>query len=133
MQKHLRPNPVQALAALFGVLAVAMGAWVAHGAGSLPASRLTVLNTAVQYQFWHALALLHVAHWQPGRWRLLAATFLVAGVSCFSGSLYALVLSPWRPGLLTPFGGLLLMGGWLVILLEALVRHRRPAGPASVG
>lgn len=110
----------QCWAALFGMLAVAMGAYASHGLKHLPADSQSALATAVQYQFWHALALLHVARMPAGRWRLLALTGFVGGVLCFSGSLYVLTLTPLRPGLVTPLGGLLLMSGWLGVLLDAL-------------
>lgn len=110
-------NVAQCWAALFGVLAVAMGAYAAHGLqGRLPVEQMTTLQTAVQYQMWHALALLAVARMQPGRWRQWATLFFVVGILGFSGSLYALVFTTWRPGLLTPVGGLLLMTGWLTLL-----------------
>lgn len=115
-------------ATLFGVLAVAMGAFAAHGLqGSLSTAQLATIQTAVQYQMWHALALLAVAHMQPGRWQQWATVFFVAGILCFSGSLYALVLTAWRPGLLTPVGGVLLMAGWLTLLFAACSNQiRRP-------
>lgn len=113
-------NFTQCWAALFGVLAVAMGAFAAHKLqGSLSAGQLAAVQTAVQYQMWHALALLAVARMQRGRWQQWATAFFVAGILCFSGSLYVLVFTAWRPGLLTPVGGVLLIAGWLTLLFAA--------------
>lgn len=119
-------NFTQCWAALFGVLAVAMGAFAAHGLqGSLSAGQLAAVQTAVQYQMWHALALLAVARMQPGCWRQWATVFFVTGILCFSGSLYVLVFTAWRPGLLTPVGGILLMAGWLTLLFAACSNQAR--------
>lgn len=113
-------------AALFGLLAVAMGAFAAHGLrGVLAPDSLQTVQTAVQYQMWHALALLAVARLPACRWRRLASLFFIGGVIAFSGSLYAMVFTPLRPGLVTPLGGLLLMAGWLTLLLMALGRKDR--------
>lgn len=107
-------------AALAGLSAVAMGAFAAHGLkASLPAASLAVLQTAVQYQLWHALALLWVCQRQvthPSRSLRLAAAGFAGGILCFSGSLYLLVLAHWPMGWVTPIGGLLLMAGWGALL-----------------
>lgn len=118
-------NPALAWAGILGLLAVAIGAYAAHGLGDvLPATALNTVQTAVQYQMWHALALLAVAGLPQGRARRLATLFFVAGVFAFSGSLYLLVFTSLRPGLITPLGGLSLMAGWLTLLLAALGRSR---------
>jgi uncharacterized membrane protein YgdD (TMEM256/DUF423 family) len=118
-------NPALAWAGIFGLLAVAMGAYAAHGLRSvLAAAELATVQTAVQYQMWHALVLLVVAGLPPGRARALATLFFVTGIFGFSGSLYILVFTELRPGLMTPLGGLLLMAGWLTLLLAGLVRKR---------
>lgn len=105
------------VASVFGGLAVLLGAFAAHGLkGVLSSSSLAVLQTGVQYQFIHALALLLVAvlaQQQPSRALQLAAICFAAGVILFSGSLYVLVLTPLMPGLLTPVGGMLLVLGWM--------------------
>lgn len=120
-----RMNSALAWAGIFGLLAVAIGAYAAHGLRELlPAASLATVQTAVQYQMWHALALLAVAGLPQGRTRQLATLFFVAGILGFSGSLYVLVFTSLRPGLVTPFGGLLLMAGWLMLLLAALNRNR---------
>lgn len=112
------------LAALFGFLGVALGAFAAHGLrGQLGAEQLAVFQTGVHYQQWHALALLGLGLLlarAPSR--LLAASGLLfaLGILLFSGSLYALALSGIRAlGAITPLGGLCFLGGWLLLGLGA--------------
>lgn len=70
-----------------------------------------------------------VLAWQSQRalrGQMLAVGLWFAGMVLFSGSLYALVLSGTKPlGIITPFGGLLLMAGWLVLAWSAW--RQRPA------
>ncbi len=116
---------VRCCAALLAALAVAIGAYAAHGMrATATAEAVAVVQTAVQYQMWHALALLGLALLPDTRWRQLAAGLFVAGIVLFSGSLYVLSFTPLRPGLLTPLGGLLLMTGWLCVLLAVPGRWR---------
>ncbi len=111
------------IAAVLGGLAVLLGAFAAHGlSNTLSVESLAVLQTGVQYQFIHALALLLVtllAQNHPSRALLFAATFFIVGVFLFSGSLYVLVLTPFKPGLMTPIGGSLLVLGWLSLACSA--------------
>ena len=104
------------IASVLGGLAVLLGAFAAHGLkNTLSAEALAVLQTGVQYQFIHALALLVVgvlAHSFTSRALTLARVFFTLGVVLFSGSLYVLVLTPLNPGFITPIGGTLLVLGW---------------------
>lgn len=108
------------LAALFGFSSVGAGAFAAHGLeGKISEKSLSVFRLGVQYQMYHALALLGVA-WlissAPSRWASWSATCLAGGVILFSGSLYGLALCDWKwLGSVTPIGGLLLMAGWLLM------------------
>ncbi len=112
------------IAAIFGALAVLLGAFAAHGLkNTLSVEYLAVLQTGVQYQFIHALALLLVAllaQHRASRVLLLAAILFTLGIVLFSGSLYILVLTPLKPGLITPIGGSLLVLGWLSLAISAL-------------
>lgn len=108
-------------AALAGALAVMLGAFGAHALKArLTPDMLAIYQTAVQYHFWHALALgligllaLHL----PASVALRAAGWLmVTGLVVFSGSLYALALTGIRLlGAVTPFGGLAFIAGWLTL------------------
>jgi uncharacterized membrane protein YgdD (TMEM256/DUF423 family) len=113
------------LGSLFAFLAVALGAFGAHGLQSRFAPGMAdVYETGVRYQFYHALALLAVAYaisrWSAGL-TLLAGWLFLAGIILFSGSLYVLSLSGIRwLGAVTPLGGLAFLGGWLVLLWTVL-------------
>ena len=115
-------------AAAFGLTAVVIGAFGAHALKArLSPEALANLDTAVRYQFWHALALLATVLLAPlaaVRWRQRAAWAFALGTGLFSGSLYLLTLVGRQalPGplvLLTPLGGLCLMLGWLFLFLCA--------------
>jgi uncharacterized membrane protein YgdD (TMEM256/DUF423 family) len=119
------------IAAAFGAIAVMLGAFGAHALRShLDEASLQVWHTAVEYQFWHALALLAVAACAPThdrRWWRAAGFAFVGGILGFSGSLYALALgaSHWI-GAITPLGGLALIAGWSLL---AIAFHRGPMKP----
>lgn len=115
------------LGALNGALAVALGAFGAHGLKSrVDGAMLAVWQTASEYHFLHALALLLVgtlAKQFGGGGVLAAGWVLCAGMVIFSGSLYLLVLSGQRwLGTITPLGGTVLIIGWLM-LAWALIRQ----------
>ncbi|MBV60139.1 MAG: hypothetical protein CMH65_02435 [Nevskiales bacterium] len=118
------PNPWLALAALFGFLGVAFGAFGAHALRArLSSDMLRVWETAVNYQFWHALALLAVGILVlrgSSAWLTASGSLFALGVLLFSGSLYALALSGVRGlGAITPVGGVLLLGGWICLLVAS--------------
>jgi uncharacterized membrane protein YgdD (TMEM256/DUF423 family) len=112
------------LGALSGFIAVGAGAFGAHGLKArLTPDLLAVFDTGARYQMLHALALLAVAwaitRW-PGRAALASGWCFVAGTVVFSGSLYLLALTGVRSlGAVTPFGGVLLLAGWLLLALAA--------------
>jgi len=104
--------------ALLVALATLVGALGAHVLKPrLPVDRYEVLQTAVQYQFFHALGLLAIgliAEYRPGRLIHAAGTLVLVGVLLFSGSLYAILAgAPSMVGAVTPLGGLCLIAGWL--------------------
>ena len=121
---------VLASAAVSGLVAVCFGAWSAHGAGSVVGpERVEWIKTAVQYQFWHSLALLGTGvlmQLKPGRFLPLAAGAFGAGIVLFSGSLYLLAFSGaaiFAYGV--PVGGICFMAGWLFLAVYALMIDRR--------
>lgn len=106
--------------AVLMLLAVACGAFGAHALkGRLDEDMRAVWETAVRYHVYHALALFVVAWLEtrfPNRTVAVAGWCLLTGTLVFSGSLYALALSGIRVlGAVTPFGGLLLLAGWLAL------------------
>jgi uncharacterized membrane protein YgdD (TMEM256/DUF423 family) len=106
------------LASLSGMLAVTFGAFGAHALKSrLDEHALGVFQTAVQYHFYHSLALLAVgviALSQPQTALLRSSGYLfLVGIVVFSGSLYLLSMSGLRwLGAITPLGGLAFIAGW---------------------
>lgn len=111
--------------AAFGFLGVALGAFGAHALkGALSQEMLAIWHTAVEYQFWHALALLGVGALTQDRTDRalnIAGGAFIAGIVIFSGSLYALALTDIRAlGAITPIGGLALLAGWAALASAAL-------------
>jgi len=110
---------------MMGALAVALGAFGAHGlSAALEASgRASTFDTAAQYHLFHALALVLtglLAERLPGRWTRLAGGLFLTGNILFSGSLYILaVFNLGFMGAVAPFGGAALIGGWLCLALAA--------------
>ncbi|AVO61803.1 DUF423 domain-containing protein [Pseudomonas chlororaphis] len=112
------------LAAFFGFTGVALGAFAAHGLKNrLSAEYLAIFHTGVTYQLVHTLALLGVALLAtqiPGRLVAWAGASFVIGILLFSGSLYLLTLTGFsKLGIVTPFGGLAFLVGWLCLGLAA--------------
>lgn len=117
-------------AALLLFLATSLGALGAHALEPRlsAAGHLHTWSTAVLYHLVHGLAMLAVAIWQ--RLDPIAAASRTVGVVqwlwllgmiCFSGSLYALSLGgPRWLGPVTPLGGVLFLGGWLVLAFAAV-------------
>ncbi len=129
MKHRVRKQPntgaMVAYGALFAGIGVALGAFAAHGLRSrLPADALSVFETAVRYQMYHALALLAVAfaitRWPGAALPAAAGWLFVAGIVIFSGSLYLLALTGagWW-GAITPLGGLAFIAGWICLLIAA--------------
>ena len=117
-----------AAGAVSGLLAVALGAFGVHGLRQrLSPDMLSVFETGVRYQVYHALALFAVA-WVASRWQSPQATWagwlFVVGTVVFSGSLYILATSGARwLGAITPVGGVCLLAGWLSLAWGILARR----------
>jgi uncharacterized membrane protein YgdD (TMEM256/DUF423 family) len=118
------------LAAVNGFVAVALGAFGAHGlkarlaALADGAQRLAWWETAAHYHLMHALAIglsAYLAARAPGAAAHASGFCFAAGIVLFSGSLYAMTLTGVRVlGAVTPIGGLLLLAGWAAVLIAAL-------------
>jgi uncharacterized membrane protein YgdD (TMEM256/DUF423 family) len=109
--------------AILGALAVAAGAFGAHGLrGQVDARQLAAWTTASEYHLLHSVVLLALALFANATRKTvtLPASLFLAGVGLFSGSLYLMVLSgqTWL-GAITPIGGLCLMAGWLSLFTLA--------------
>lgn len=121
----MSPRLWLAAAAGYGFIGVALGAFGAHALRArLSDEMLAVYRTGVEYHFVHTLALLATAlllRATPAPLLNAAAACFAFGVLIFAGSLYALALSGVRGlGAVTPFGGLLLLAGWALLLVWAL-------------
>ncbi len=113
------------IGALLGMLGVGMGAFGAHALeGLLKANaRQSTYETAVQYQFIHALAILFVSsalrRWPVGLAKASGILFLI-GTILFSGSLYILAIFNLPiMGAVAPIGGVALILGWFCLGLVA--------------
>ncbi|MDD5393972.1 MAG: DUF423 domain-containing protein [Thiothrix sp.] len=110
------------IGAVLGMLAVMLGAFGAHGLERLvDAPMLQRFHTGVEYQFYHALALLLVGLLQmqfSHRFLNYAGFAFIIGVLLFSGSLYLYVLTGIsKIAIITPFGGTAFIAGWLLLAL----------------
>jgi uncharacterized membrane protein YgdD (TMEM256/DUF423 family) len=115
-------------ASLIGALSVALGAFAAHSLRQiLPADTVAIFETGVRYQFYHAFALLAVAvlyEKYPGSLLQWAGNCFQIGIILFSGSLYLLTalkaaetVGVSKIGILTPFGGLFFIAGWILMVI----------------
>ena len=112
-------------------LAVVLGAFGAHGLKKLVGPEtVSTYQTGVQYQMYHALALLILGVLYERLQNSLlnfAGIFFIGGVVLFSGSLYLLAslkamnkVGTSGIGLITPIGGLLFIIGWILLLISLL-------------
>ncbi|MEW6073328.1 MAG: DUF423 domain-containing protein [Planctomycetota bacterium] len=114
-----------AIGALWAAIGVALGAFGAHALREelLARGELATWQTAVQYQMWHALAIVLAGILGRARRGFLAcAALFLLGSLCFSGSLYLLAfdLAAELVWPFTPLGGALLIVGWLLFAAQAL-------------
>lgn len=111
------------IGALVGLLGVALGAFGAHALKDmlLASGRSDTYELAVRYQFYHAFALLAVGilqHFMISKYLKTASIFFLTGTLLFSGSLYMLCFSGSIAfAMVTPFGGVLLIFGWVFLAL----------------
>jgi uncharacterized membrane protein YgdD (TMEM256/DUF423 family) len=115
-------------AAVLGVLAVALGAFGAHGLKKIvPAETIGTFETGVRYQFYHTLALLAIGilfEKFPLPSIRYAGIFFITGIVLFSGSLYVLTFLQATNtvglrgiGAITPIGGVFFIVGWVCLFL----------------
>ena len=113
------------LGALNACLAVACGAFAAHGLkGRLSEYSLGVFQTGAHYHLIHALALVAYGLWARSlsgvEASALPGALFAVGILLFSGSLYALALTDIKIlGAITPLGGLSFMTAWVIFAVMA--------------
>jgi uncharacterized membrane protein YgdD (TMEM256/DUF423 family) len=116
------------LGTVLGGLAVALGAFGAHGLKKLVAPEtIATYQTGVHYQMYHALALILLGiltERTANSFLNYSGLMFLGGVVFFSGSLYLIVSMqamnkaiPTYIGIITPVGGLLFIIGWILLLL----------------
>ncbi len=115
---------------VLGFLCVAIGAFGAHALKStlVQSGKLDVYELAVEYQFYHALALLLTGALNfmlpAGKFKYASVCFII-GVILFSGSLYVLSFSSLGIfGLLTPMGGVMLLLGWAFLTVGLIEKAK---------
>ena len=112
----MKPQTAFRIAAITGFIAVALGAFGAHGLQDLleKNGRMETWKTAVLYHLTHAAVMLVISTLRP--LRSVAWSLMLAGIVIFSGTLYVLALTnvKWL-GAITPIGGVCLLAGWLAL------------------
>ena len=107
------------IGAACGLLAVALGAFGAHGLKPilLENGNLATFETAARYHLIHAVAMLLPVAYRDRA--LCAAHFFLLGLVFFSGSLYVLAITDTKwLGAVAPIGGLSFIAGWAWIFLK---------------
>ena len=114
--------------AIAGACMVAMAAYASHGLAGVPANVLAGVNSAIQLQGFHALALLFTGLWaRRGGWfSNLAGLAFVIGIILFCGPIYQSIGPSWVRGFhvsfLAPIGGMSLIAGWVLLGLSVFRR-----------
>lgn len=115
------------LAGLTGCAAVAMGAVLAHAVPDISPAARRAAESGLQMQGWHTLAMMGAALWAPRgsvrSWYIAqgaAAAFFV-GMLLFCGATYSFGLAGVSLGVVAPTGGFLLMLGWLLLTVSAVL------------
>ena len=122
-------NPLITMAAVNGLLAVMLGAFMSHSLEeTITSELLTVFQTGVSYHMYHSLAALAVgilSHIFPKvRLLKLSAYSFLLGIVFFSGSLYLLALTELpMVGLITPIGGAFFIFGWITLCIFGAEKH----------
>lgn len=121
------------LAAGNGFLAVVLGAFGSHVLKDrLAEDAWMVYQTAVQYHFYHIAGLILAGvmlRFTPSSvWLPRAVLAFMAGIILFSGSLYLLAVTSFKPlAWLTPIGGISLIAGWVLVMVSVW-REQRTLG-----
>ncbi len=116
------------LGAVFGIMAVIIGAFGAHGLeGKIDTDNINSFETGVKYQMYHALLLVILGFNLKSHSKHIKTIFylFLFGIICFSFSIYFLSTNSLTSffdftsiALITPLGGTLLILGWFFIILN---------------
>lgn len=116
-------NPLITIAAVNGLLAVVLGAFMSHSLeGTITTELLQVFQTGVSYQMYHSLAALAAGVlsliFPKARLLKFSAYSFLLGIMFFSGSLYLLALTELPIiGIITPIGGVFFILGWIMLCI----------------
>ena len=114
-------------AAFLGIIAITLGAFGAHALKkTLSLDQLVTFETGVRYQMYHALFLFYIGLMSDLSQKTKKTIYylVLSGVLLFSGSIYLLATNVLTAfdfktiGFITPIGGVLLILGWVVLLLN---------------
>ncbi|MCK0124805.1 DUF423 domain-containing protein [Gelidibacter sp. F2691] len=120
-------------AAALGIIAIALGAFAAHGLKQLiSVEAQQTFETGVRYQMYHALLLLFVGSTTviKTKSKTIIYYLVVVGVLFFSGSIYGLAtmdvtnINFKSIGFITPIGGLLLLTAWVIMMVDFFKEKR---------
>ncbi len=120
-------------AAALGIIAIALGAFGAHGLKQLiSVEAQQTFETGVRYQMYHALLLLFVGSTTviKTKSKTIIYYLVVVGVLFFSGSIYGLAtmdvtnINFKSIGFITPIGGLLLLTAWVIMMVDFFKEKR---------
>ena len=131
-------KPYLITASVFAALAVILGAFGAHALKQIvPPETVTTFETGVRYQFYHSFALLATGIlFDKGKrsWMKFAGISFIVGILLFSGSLYLLTIlratesvGLSKLGIITPFGGLFFIAGWIALAIALSLSPWRTA------
>jgi len=131
-------KPYLITASVFAALAVILGAFGAHALKQIvPPETVTTFETGVRYQFYHSFALLATGIlFDKGKksWMKFAGISFIVGILLFSGSLYLLTILKAtesvglsKLGIITPFGGLFFIAGWIALAIALSLSPWRTA------
>ncbi len=127
---RIEADVLLATGAVLAGLGVAAGALGAHLLrDSFTETEKDVWRTAANYQMYHALALIVVARiltHHPSRFFRATCGLFLLGIVLFSGSLYGIALTG-QPGIgiITPFGGLAFLAGWVSLAVGVFRAEHR--------
>ena len=111
---------------ILGILGIVLGAFGAHGLEKLvDADAVNTFETGVRYQIYHAFFLLILGgtNFVNLKTKKIVFYLVIVGVLFFSGSIYGLATNELSSfdfktfAMVTPFGGLLLILAWIMMLI----------------
>jgi uncharacterized membrane protein YgdD (TMEM256/DUF423 family) len=121
----MKAERAMGLAAALLALGIGIGALGSHALRAVLTPRqLESLDTAVDYQLLNALGVLLIGFMMKSKvvagLRSIALTMLI-GIVCFSGGIYLMLAgAPSLLGVVTPIGGVLLIGAWTMLAWRLL-------------